>query len=76
MTFFLTTYIGGVVNVLLWNSLDGAETAPNTNRPPIIDLAHLLYFRLDYKVGCIADSQTYRYVTDVAAGDEFKALRK
>jgi len=76
VTIFLTTFIAGVLNNILWASMDHTpRTRPSSLYP--IDLGHLIgSLNNPYKCGTIANSQTYDYIQRVAVGEEFDALRR
>ena len=44
-------------------------------RAPFVDLEHLISNK-DYKYGTINNSQTYKYIMEVAAGEEFQVMRR
>lgn len=68
----LVTYTAGIVNHLFWASMVHKSASI---RSPFVDLAHLITNK-DYKYGVLENGQTYRYLMDVAPGEEFDAIRR
>ena len=71
VTLTLVTYTASIVNHLFWASTVHGK---DPTQPPVRDLEHLIMS--DYAYGCIKDGNTYRYLTEVAEGAEFDAIRK
>lgn len=71
VSLFLIAYTGSLLNHLFWAS---AVQSKNLRELPIDSLDDLV--RLNYTFGCLRGSQTYRYLTEVAEGDEFDIIRK
>ena len=76
VTIFLSTFIAGVLNNILWASMaDTPRSKPASLYP--IDLGHLIgSINNPYKCGTIRNSQTYDYIMRVAVGEEFDAIRR
>jgi ABC-type amino acid transport substrate-binding protein len=72
VTIVLVTYTAGIVNHLYWASMAHKSVSA---RPRFVDLAHIVSSN-DMKYGTIANSQTYRYMMDVAVGEEFDIIRR
>lgn len=70
VSLFLIAYTGSLLNHLFWAS---AVQSKNLRELPIDSLDDLV--RLNYTFGCLRGSQTYRYLTEVAEGDEFDKIR-
>ena len=71
VSLFLIAYTGSVLNHLFWAS---AVQSKNLREVPIDGLDDLV--KRNYTFGCIKNSSTYFYLTDVAVGEEFEIIRK
>lgn len=72
VTIVLVTYTAGIVTHLYWASMAHKTSLASQSR--FIDLAHIVSSP-DVKYGVINNSQTYRYLMDVAVGEEFDVIR-
>ena len=67
---FLITYTGSLLNHLFWASAVQSKTSRQLYINGLDDL-----IRHNYTFGCVKGGSTYRYLMDVAEGDEFDKIR-